>query len=53
MTPSLQRKEKLQAVFRVASGNFLEMYDFMAAAIGFLSAWMSRRNTLTSAVVKA
>src|SRR5580704_5552342 len=34
-----ERKEKIQAVLRVSSGNFLEMYDFMvfgyyAAAIG-------------------
>ena len=28
LTPS-QRKEKLQTVLRVSSGNFLEMYDFM------------------------
>ncbi len=38
MTPDA-RKQKIQAVIRVASGNFLEMYDFMvfgyyAAAIG-------------------
>src|SRR5579864_3489018 len=38
MTPEA-RKQKIQAVIRVASGNFLEMYDFMvfgyyAAAIG-------------------
>src|ERR1700736_6727308 len=38
MTPD-ERKEKIRAVIRVASGNFLEMYDFMvfgyyAAAIG-------------------
>ncbi|HEY0802746.1 MAG TPA: MFS transporter [Steroidobacteraceae bacterium] len=39
MLSSEQRKEKLKTVFRVASGNFLEMYDFMifgyfSAAIG-------------------
>ncbi|HEX3398001.1 MAG TPA: MFS transporter [Steroidobacteraceae bacterium] len=38
LTPE-QRKEKIKTVFRVASGNFLEMYDFMifgyfSAAIG-------------------
>src|SRR5579864_3732677 len=38
MTPD-ERKQKIQAVIRVASGNFLEMYDFMvfgyyAPAIG-------------------
>src|SRR5258707_5510105 len=38
LTPA-QRKEKIKTVFRVASGNFLEMYDFMifgyfSAAIG-------------------
>ena len=38
ITPE-ERKEKIRAVIRVASGNFLEMYDFMvfgyyAAAIG-------------------
>jgi metabolite-proton symporter len=38
MTPH-ERKQKMRAVIRVASGNFLEMYDFMvfgyyAAAIG-------------------
>src|SRR6202048_415771 len=38
LTPE-QRREKIRTVFRVASGNFLEMYDFMifgyfSAAIG-------------------
>lgn len=37
--PQDSRSEKIKAVFRVASGNFLEMYDFMvfgyyATAIG-------------------
>jgi len=36
MLTSLQRKEKLKTVFRVASGNFLEMYDFMV--FGYFSA---------------
>ena len=35
-----QRKEKLHAVFRVASGNFLEMYDFMI--FGYFSAAIGR-----------
>jgi MFS family permease len=35
-----QRKEKLQTVFRVASGNFLEMYDFMV--FGYFSAAIGR-----------
>jgi len=35
-----QRKEKIQAVFRVASGNFLEMYDFMI--FGYFSAAIGR-----------
>ena len=39
LTPT-QRKEKLQAVFRVASGNFLEMYDFMV--FGYFSAAIGR-----------
>src|SRR3979490_937253 len=39
LTP-LQRKEKLQAVVRVASGNFLEMYDFMV--FGYFSAAIGR-----------
>jgi len=39
MTTETSRKEKIKAVIRVSSGNFLEMYDFMvfgyyAAAIG-------------------
>jgi MFS family permease len=37
---SLQRKEKLQAVIRVASGNFLEMYDFMV--FGYFSSAIGR-----------
>src|ERR1700726_70916 len=39
LTP-LQRKEKLKTVFRVASGNFLEMYDFMV--FGYFSAAIGR-----------
>src|SRR5882724_9771225 len=39
LTPE-QRKEKLQTVFRVASGNFLEMYDFMV--FGYFSAAIGR-----------
>jgi MFS family permease len=39
LTPQ-QRKEKLQSVFRVASGNFLEMYDFMI--FGYFSAAIGR-----------
>src|SRR6202048_3890809 len=39
LTP-LQRKEKLKTVFRVASGNFLEMYDFMI--FGYFSAAIGR-----------
>jgi MFS family permease len=39
LTPA-QRKEKLLAVFRVASGNFLEMYDFMI--FGYFSAAIGR-----------
>jgi MFS transporter, MHS family, citrate/tricarballylate:H+ symporter len=35
-----QRKEKLKTVFRVASGNFLEMYDFMV--FGYFSAAIGR-----------
>src|SRR5712664_682833 len=35
-----QRQEKLQTVFRVASGNFLEMYDFMI--FGYFSAAIGR-----------
>ena len=34
------RQEKLQAVLRVASGNFLEMYDFMI--FGYFSAAIGR-----------
>ena len=40
MLTSLQRKEKIQTVFRVASGNFLEMYDFMV--FGYFSAAIGR-----------
>ena len=39
LTPA-KRREKLQAVFRVASGNFLEMYDFMI--FGYFSAAIGR-----------
>lgn len=39
LTPA-QRKEKIQTVFRVASGNFLEMYDFMI--FGYFSAAIGR-----------
>src|ERR1700731_1784847 len=39
LTPP-QRQEKLQTVFRVASGNFLEMYDFMI--FGYFSAAIGR-----------
>jgi MFS family permease len=39
LTPQ-QRKEKVQTVFRVASGNFLEMYDFMV--FGYFSAAIGR-----------
>ena len=39
LTP-LQRKEKLHSVVRVASGNFLEMYDFMV--FGYFSAAIGR-----------
>jgi len=35
-----QRKEKLHSVIRVASGNFLEMYDFMV--FGYFSAAIGR-----------
>jgi MFS family permease len=35
-----QRKEKIQTVVRVASGNFLEMYDFMV--FGYFSAAIGR-----------
>jgi MFS family permease len=40
MPTSQQRKEKIQTVFRVASGNFLEMYDFMI--FGYFSAAIGR-----------
>jgi MFS family permease len=39
LTPA-QRKEKRRTVFRVASGNFLEMYDFMI--FGYFSAAIGR-----------
>src|SRR5258707_423841 len=39
LTPQ-QRKEKRRTVFRVASGNFLEMYDFMI--FGYFSAAIGR-----------
>ena len=39
LTPS-QRKEKLHSVVRVASGNFLEMYDFMV--FGYFSSAIGR-----------
>ena len=40
MLTSQQRKEKIHTVFRVASGNFLEMYDFMI--FGYFSAAIGR-----------
>jgi MFS family permease len=45
LTPE-QRKEKIQTVFRVASGNFLEMYDFMI--FGYFSAAIGRAYFPTS-----
>src|SRR5258708_15949162 len=39
LTPE-QRMEKIRTVFRVASGNFLEMYDFMI--FGYFSAAIGR-----------
>lgn len=39
LTPA-QRREKIQTVFRVSSGNFLEMYDFMI--FGYFSAAIGR-----------
>ena len=39
LTPD-QRRAKIQAVFRVCSGNFLEMYDFMI--FGYFSAAIGR-----------
>jgi MFS family permease len=39
LTPE-QRQEKIRTVFRVASGNFLEMYDFMI--FGYFSAAIGR-----------
>src|SRR5467141_3376295 len=40
MLTSLQRKEKLKTVFRVASGNFLDIFDFMV--FGYFSAAIGR-----------
>ncbi|MEP6883568.1 MAG: MFS transporter [Gammaproteobacteria bacterium] len=40
MLTGKQRREKLQSVIRVASGNFLEMYDFMV--FGYFSAAIGR-----------
>jgi MFS family permease len=40
MPTSQQRREKLKTVVRVASGNFLEMYDFMV--FGYFSAAIGR-----------
>src|SRR6266403_1308906 len=40
MLTSEQRREKIRTVFRVASGNFLEMYDFMI--FGYFSAAIGR-----------
>src|SRR6202142_1821502 len=40
MLTTPQRKEKLRSVIRVASGNFLEMYDFMV--FGYFSAAIGR-----------
>src|SRR5580700_7919987 len=39
LTPE-QRREKIRTVFRVASGNFLEMYDFMV--FGYFSSAIGR-----------
>src|ERR1700675_1299128 len=39
LTPQ-QRKAKIKAVFRVASGNFLKMYDFVI--FGYFSAAIGR-----------
>src|SRR6202795_3456152 len=39
LTPA-ERKAKVKTVFRVASGNFLEMYDFMI--FGYFSAAIGR-----------
>src|ERR1700675_3981743 len=39
LTPE-QRREKIRTVFRVASGNFLEMYAFMI--FGYFSAALGR-----------
>jgi MFS family permease len=41
-----QRKDKIQTVFRVSSGNFLEMYDFMV--FGYFSAAIGRAYFPTS-----
>jgi MFS family permease len=46
MLTSSQRREKLRTVFRVASGNFLEMYDFMI--FGYFSAAIGRAYFPTS-----
>ena len=40
MLSAQQRKQKIRTVFRVASGNFLEMYDFMV--FGYFSAAIGR-----------
>src|ERR1700716_4509060 len=40
MLTSQQRREKIKTVFRVSSGNFLEMYDFMI--FGYFSAAIGR-----------
>jgi MFS family permease len=40
MLTAHQRQEKIRTVFRVASGNFLEMYDFMV--FGYFSAAIGR-----------
>src|ERR1700676_2106212 len=40
MLTHVQRKEKIRTVFRVSSGNFLEMYDFMI--FGYFSAAIGR-----------
>src|ERR1700724_383836 len=39
LTPA-ERRKKIRTVFRVASGNFLEMYDFMI--FGYFSAAIGR-----------
>ena len=40
MLSAQQRRQKIRTVFRVASGNFLEMYDFMV--FGYFSAAIGR-----------